>query len=364
MAISSGTEAVAADADRSAELAERVRTAAAAASPLVITGGASKAFYGRPVAGEALEMGAHRGVIAYEPTELILTARAGTPLTEIEALLADNGQMLAFEPPHFAGGATLGGVIATGLSGPRRPFAGAVRDHVLGVRLLDGQANAMRFGGEVIKNVAGYDVARLVTGALGTLGVILDVSLKVLPRPEAEATVRLAADAPTVSHRVEAALQAGAPITGVAHDGDAGWVRLSGARSSVEASAGELGETVTDETDFWAQLRDHRLAVLAHDAGPLWRIALPPRTALPELPGQAITDWNGQLAWLRSAASADEVCSAAASVGGHATLFRGGAAEDEVFTPLEPALMRYHQRLKSAFDPQRILNPGRMYPEL
>lgn len=352
------------DADRSAELAERVRAAAAVATPLAITGGASKAFYGRSVAGEALEVGAHRGVISYEPTELILTARAGTPLAEIEALLADNGQMLAFEPPHFAGGATLGGAIATGLSGPRRPFAGAARDHVLGVHLLDGQGNVLRFGGEVIKNVAGYDVARLVTGALGTLGVILDVSLKVLPRPETEATVRLATDASTVSHRVEAALQAGAPITGVAYDGEAGWVRLSGARSSVEASAGELGETTAGGTDFWAQLRDHRLAGLTDGAEPLWRIAVPPRTVLPDLPGRAITDWNGQLVWLRTPAAADEVRSAAARVGGHATLFRGGASDDGVFAPLEPAVMRYHQRLKNAFDPQRILNPGRMYPEV
>lgn len=364
MPISSGTEAVTPDADRSAELAERVRAAAAAATPLAITGGASKAFYGRPVAGEALEIGAHRGVISYEPTELILTARAGTPLAEIEALLADNGQMLAFEPPHFAGGATLGGAVATGLSGPRRPFAGALRDHVLGVHLLDGQGNVLRFGGEVIKNVAGYDVARLVTGALGTLGVILDVSLKVLPRPETEATVRLAANAPTVSQRVEAALHAGAPITGVSHDGEAGWVRLSGARSSVEASAAELGETTADETDFWTRLRDHRLGVLADDTEPLWRIALPPRTALPELPGRAVTDWNGQLVWLRTRATGEAVRAAAAQAGGHATLFRGGSGDDMVFPALEPALMRYHERLKSGFDPQRILNPGRMYPEL
>ncbi len=363
MPISSGIEAAATD-DRSAELAERVRAAAAAATPLAITGGGSKAFYGRPVAGETLEVGPHRGVIAYEPTELIVTARAGTPLADIEALLADNGQMLASEPPHFAGGATLGGAIATGLSGPRRPFAGAVRDHVLGVRLLDGQGHVLRFGGEVIKNVAGYDVARLATGALGTLGVILDVSLKVLPRPEAEASVRLDADASTVSHRVEAALQAGAPITGVAYDGEAGWVRLSGARSSVEASAEDLGDAVLHETDFWADLRDHRLSVLADGADPLWRIALPPRTALPELPGRAIMDWNGQLIWLRTPAAADEVRAAAVRAGGHATLFRGGASDEGVFAPLEPAVMRYHQRLKNAFDPERILNPGRMYPEL
>lgn len=357
---------MAADSDQAEALAEQVRAAGADGRRLTIRGAGSKAFLGHAVEGDPLEAGAHRGVIHYEPTELMLTARAGTPLAEVEALLAENGQMLACEPPVLAGGATLGGAVAAGLSGPRRPFAGAVRDHVLGVRIVDGRGRVERFGGEVMKNVAGYDVSRLMVGALGTLGVLLDVSLKVLPRPEAERSVRLDLPAAELAARVESALRAGAPVTGAAHDGDHAWVRLGGAASAVDAGADRLGGDAAHKTDFWRRLRDQELAFFAPEDEALWRIALPPAAELPELAGTRLVDWAGQQIWLRSRASADEVRAAADAAGGHATLFRRGpgAGDAPVFTPLPAALWGLHKRLKAAFDPGGILNPGRMYPEL
>ncbi|MDX1608550.1 MAG: glycolate oxidase subunit GlcE [Halofilum sp. (in: g-proteobacteria)] len=351
------------DADHSRELAERVRAAAAAGTPLALRGGGTKDFYGHPVAGEPLDIRPHRGVLSYEPTELMLTARAGTPLEELETLLADNGQMLAFEPPRVAPGGTLGGAIAAGLSGPRRPFTGAVRDHVLGVRIVDGNGAIERFGGEVIKNVAGYDLSRLTVGALGTLGAVLDVSLKVLPRPEAERSLCLELAPGELFARVERALRDGAPVTGAAHDGERAWLRLSGAASAVDAGARTLGGDTPLDDSFWGRLRDHALTFLADEAGPLWRISLPPGSAPPELPGPAMVDWAGQLFWLRTEATAAQVRAAAAAAGGHATLFRGGDGTTPVFTPLEPVVARLHRRLKRALDPAGVLNRGRLYPD-
>ncbi len=352
------------DDDQTEAIAARVRDAAAAGTPVAIRGGGSKPFYGHRLDGEALDVSRHRGVLNYEPTELMLTARAGTPLVELEELLAANGQMFAFEPPHFGGGATLGGAVATGLSGPRRPFAGALRDHLLGVRIVDGNGSVGRFGGEVIKNVAGYDVSRLTVGALGTLGVVLEVSVKVLPRPETERTVCLEMAPEEIHGRIEDALRNGAPITGAAHDGDRAWIRLAGATSAVTAGADWLGgDTPTDET-FWSRLRDHTMDFFRGDtAEPLWRLSLPPGGRSPDLPGKRVVDWGGQLHWLRSDASAEGIRRETAAIGGHATVFRGGDAATAVFTPLEPALARFHGRLKRAFDPHGVLNPGRMYPE-
>lgn len=352
-----------APADHSETIAEQVRTAAASGTPLSIRGGGSKAFYGHAIAGEPLEIATHAGVVQYEPTELVCTARAGTPLAELKQLLADNGQMLACEPPGFGGDATLGGAIAAGLSGPRRPFSGAVRDHVLGVRLIDGNGVIQRFGGEVIKNVAGYDVSRLSVGALGTLGVVLEASLKVLPLPETERTVCLDLAPGELHARVERALRAGAPVTGAAHDGTRVHIRLSGAATAVESGIEGLGGSESSEPDFWARLRDHRLTFFEDGTEPLWRIALPPASPLPDVDGPAVLDWAGQLVWLRTGQPADQVRAAAAAAGGHATLFRGGDDATPVFTPLNSVLARYHQRLKQTFDPKGILNPGRLYAD-
>ncbi|MFW5969787.1 MAG: glycolate oxidase subunit GlcE, partial [Halofilum sp. (in: g-proteobacteria)] len=327
------------DADQTETITARVREAATAGTPLAIQGGGSKPFYGHPVRGEPLDVTGHRGVLNYEPTELMLTARAGTPLAELEEMLAANGQMLAFEPPRFDGAATLGGVVAAGLSGPRRPFAGAVRDHVLGVRIVDGNGTVGRFGGEVIKNVAGYDVSRLSVGALGTLGVVLEVSIKVLPRPEAEGTVCLDMPTDALYGRVEAALRDGAPITAAAHDGERAWIRLAGAASAVTAGASGLGGDTPDDGTFWKALRDQTMEFFRRDAAePLWRLSLPPGGRAPAVPGHRIVDWGGQLHWVRTDAPADRIREATTAIGGHATLFRGGNADTPVFTPLQPVL--------------------------
>lgn len=351
------------DDDRTTALAARVAAAAATGRPLRIEGGRSKAFYGRAVKGEALSLIAHRGIVNYEPTELVLSARAGTPLIEVEATLAEHGQMLPFEPPHFGGGATLGGAIATGLSGPRRVFAGAARDMVLGTRVINGRGERLRFGGEVMKNVAGYDVSRLMVGALGTLGIITEVSLKVLPAAVAEHSIVLDCPTAKVFGQVEQWRRAGAPVSATAHDGERLIVRLSGTQSGVEAGSRRLGgEPLPEAATWWQRLRDQQLPFFTDDTGlPLWRLALPPGTELPRLDGAWFLEWSGQQLWVRTAVPADAVRDEASRRGGHATLFRGGAPDGEVFQPLEPGIAHFHRTLKQAFDPAGILNPGRLY---
>ena len=349
-------------ADAVADFADRLRAAAASGSPLRLRGGGTKDFYGGELRGELLDTRAHAGVVSYEPTELVVTARCGTPLAELEAILARERQQLAFEPPHFGDGATLGGCVAAGLSGPRRAAAGAVRDFVLGVRLLDGRGRDLSFGGRVMKNVAGYDVARLAAGSMGILGLILEVSLKVLPQAAAEATRRLEA---TEAQAIEWANRwAGQPLPvsatawldGVLH------VRLSGAESALRAGAAVVGGEAMRDADaraLWADVREHRHAFFAGDA-PLWRLSV--RSSAPPLglPGAGLHEWNGALRWLRSSADVAEVRAAAAAAGGHATRFRGAGPRRDAFTPLAPATERLHRGLKAAFDPAAILNPGRL----
>jgi glycolate oxidase FAD binding subunit len=344
-------------------LAQAIRAAAAAKRPLAIRGSGSKAFYGHAVSGEALDVTGHRGIISYEPTELVITARAGTPLAEIETVMRDQGQMLGFEPPRFGGGGTLGGCIAAGLSGPRRATAGSVRDFVLGLRLLDGHGTDLRFGGQVMKNVAGFDVSRLVCGSLGTLGVVLEVSLKVLPLPPAELTL-------VQEHRQADALRlmnewAGQPLplSATCHVDGRLYLRLSGAQAAVKAATATLGgETLADADAFWRDLRDQRHAFFAGDE-PLWRLSLRSTTPALELPGAQLIEWGGALRWLRPDGDAMSMHEAVRGGDGHATLFRGGHPGTAVFHPLPEALMRLHRRIKQAMDPAGILNPGRMYPE-
>lgn len=337
--------------------------------PLRIAGSGSKSFYGRDTQGDVLDATGYRGIVSYEPTELVLTARAGTPLTEIESVLAAKRQMLAFEPPHFGPGATLGGCIAAGLSGPRRACTGAVRDYVLGVRMIDGKGDVLNFGGQVMKNVAGYDVSRLMTGSLGTLGLFLDVSLKVLPVPVEELSLRF--DMPEREALEAMNRWAAQPLSLSAtchHDGML-TVRLSGAAAAVRSVRARLGgEVVTDAESFWRSVREQQHAFFQPEAGnkarALWRLSLPSAARSPDVPGGQLTEWGGALRWLASDAPAGHVRQAAAILGGQATLFRSAASNDEPFHPLSPALLRLHQRLKQSFDPYGIFNPGRMYAEL
>ena len=349
------------DADRTETLRERSRAAVEDGTPLAITGGRTKDFLGRITQAQRFDVSGHRGIVTYEPTELVLTARGGTPLGEVEAALGAQGQMLAFEPPAYGEAATVGGTIAAGLSGPARPYAGAARDFMLGTRVLNGKGEVLRFGGEVMKNVAGYDVSRLMTGACGTLGVLLEVSLKVLPRPAMVRTLAFDLGAAEAVERCNAWAARPLPLTGACHDGDRLHVRLAGSAAGVAAAANTLGGEAIDGDVLWTGLREHTLAFFARTGAPLWRVSTPPGATLEDLGGDTFVDWGGALRWVRTDAPAKTVRAAAERVGGHAMLFRGGDRTGAVFHPLAPAVRKLHERLKAAFDPAGIFNPGRMY---
>lgn len=333
--------------------------------PLRLRGGGSKDFYGGPIRGEVLDTAGHAGIVSYEPTELVITARCGTPLAELESALATRRQCLACEPPHF-GAATVGGAVAAGLAGPRRAAVGGMRDFVLGVKLMDGEGRVHRFGGEVMKNVAGFDVSRLIAGSLGTLGLILEVSLKVLPVPPGDASLRF--EMP--QDRALEALNrwAGQPLPLVASCWQDGvlTLRLCGAQAAVSAACATMGGQPVDEPEalaFWQGLREQGAEFFAGDAA-LWRLSVPSVTPPLDLPGTTLIEWGGAQRWLRGDVDRVRIRELAARVGGHATLFRGGDKANGVFTPLQPALMEVHRRLKQSFDPYGVFNPGRMYPEL
>lgn len=342
------------------ELAQRVQDHAARKAPLRIRGGGSKDFYGARLEGEPLELSAYAGIVAYEPRELVLTVKAGTRLAEVESALAAEGQMLPFEPPGFGASATIGGTVACNLSGPRRPYAGAARDFVLGARIVNGKGEDLSFGGRVIKNVAGYDISRLMAGALGTLGVLTEISFKVLPRPPAEATLAFEMDEAAMIEAVNRWAGQPLPLSATAWEAGVLRVRLSGAASAVAAARAKLGGTeVAEGARYWTDLREHRLPFFAGEA-PLWRLSVA-QTAAPiaSVPAQLV-EWGGGLRWTRGPLAAAQVREAAAAARGHATLFRGGDRAAGVFHPLAPALAKIHRRLKDAFDPAGILNPGRM----
>ncbi len=344
------------------DIVQAVRTAHDSHTPLRIRGAGSKDFYGGMLSGQVLDVAAYRGIVAYEPTELYITARCGTPLAEIEAALAEKGQMLACEPPRFSG-ATVGGCVAAGLSGPRRQQAGAVRDFVLGVKLVDGTGQVLNFGGQVMKNVAGYDVSRLLAGSLGTLGVLAEVTLKVLPRPVAERTLVFALEAADAVTRLNQWGGQPLPISASFwHDGKL-WLRLSGARAAVEAAVGKLGGSVVADADsLWQSVREQTHPAFA--GGILWRLALPSTAGDPGLDGLRAIEWGGAVRWY--AGEQEAVRGAAARLGGHAVLYRAPESlrcREDAFAPLSPALLALHRRLKKAFDPRGILNPGRLYAE-
>lgn len=349
--------------DHTSALVDQVREASARRTALRIVGGDTKRFYGRAIEGLALETSAHRGILRHDPAELVLTARAGTPLAEIEATLAGKGQRLPFEPPHFGPGATLGGTVACGLSGPTRAWSGPLRDFVLGVRVLTGDGRVLRFGGEVMKNVAGYDVARLMAGSLGILGVLLDVSLKVLPSPPGERTLALEIDETAALARLAELARSALPLAAGSWVDGRAYLRFEGSEATLDDVQRRLGgEIVTESRTFWEGLREQSHPFFAGDA-PLWRCTVPPLAPRLSLAGTPLIEWNGQQRWYRCPPGVT-VFEAAAAVGGHATVFRSPPTEGEVFTPLPAALLRVHRALKREFDPAGILNPGRMYADL
>ncbi|KFI07420.1 glycolate oxidase subunit GlcE [Massilia sp. BSC265] len=339
---------------------ERVRAAAADKTPLRIRGGGTKDWYGQRLEGEILDTRGYTGVNDYEPTELVITARCGTPLSEIEAVLAERKQMLAFEPPHFGENATLGGVVAAGLAGPRRANSGGVRDFVLGAKLLDGKGDVLTFGGQVMKNVAGYDVSRMLAGSLGTLGLLLEVSVKVLPKPFAETTLCLELPEHDAIRKLNEWGGQPLPISGSCWHNGILSLRLSGAQAAVDAAVRLIGgDIMPNPASFWADLREQRMPFFRGDEA-LWRLSVPSATSALVLGGVQLIEWGGAQRWLRSDLDAATIRRTVCAAGGHATLFRGGDKSVGVFQPLQPAIARIHERLKNSFDPAHIFNPGRM----
>ena len=377
-------------------LRERVLAAKAARAPLQLRGAGTKDFYGEAITGELLDVSGYRGVIDYEPSELVISARCGTPLTEIETTLADQGQFLAFEPPRFERDPTLGGMIASGLSGPRRIQVGATRDFVLGATLLGSDGELLRFGGRVMKNVAGFDVSRLLCGSLGILGIITELSIKVLPQPRAEETVRLEMQ----EHEAIEAFNQWAgkplPISAAAWYEGAAWIRLSGAEPAVKAACATIGGDRVFPVlamQWWNALR-HYTHPLFSDAS-VWRLSVPPTTPAFKLPTQPLIDWGGALRWYSAAGDPDctSACDAGApggdsretepresdprrkevhgidvrelatAAGGTALRWRG-AGKASRFHPLAPAIVEIHKRLKRSFDPEGIFNRGRLLADI
>ena len=349
--------------DISEDLRQQVQQAIDNKTPLSIVGGNTKSFYGHHVNGNSLSVSKHEGVINYDPTELVITVRAGTRLTEVKDILAGNGQMLGFEPPGFGEAATIGGVIACNFSGPARPYHGAARDFVLGMKIINGHAQQLKFGGQVIKNVAGYDVSRLQCGAMGTLGVILDVSLKVLPIPEQTQTRCLKMEVNKAIETMNQLAARSGPVTGACYVDKTLYVRLAGNETAVSKAADSLGGDEVKDADFWSSVCEHQHRFFKTET-PLWRLSVPPATnAMDDLTGTCLVDWGGAQRWLLSEDAADHIRQSCQQAGGHATLYRSTKKEINIFQPLSAPLVLIHKNLKQAFDPHSILNPGRMYPD-
>jgi len=343
---------------------DRIVAATNSGSPLRLRGNGTKDWYGQQLQGEVLDTTPYTGIVDYDPTELVITARCGTNLREIGKALSAHNQMLAFEPPRFDGMATIGGIVAAGLSGPRRMAVGAARDFVLGAVMMDGRGEVLHFGGQVMKNVAGYDVSRLLTGSLGTLGLILEVSVKVLPKPVAQQSLRFAMTETEALHQLNVWGGQPLPISASCwHQGQLS-VRLSGARAAVDAAITKMGgEVLADADTFWDQLREHQSAFFADTSEGLWRLSVPSAAAPLQLPGEQVIEWGGAQRWLKTSADATTIRAAAEAAGGHAVLYRGGDKSVGVFHPLKTPAANIHRRLKASFDPAGIFNPQRMYPD-
>ncbi len=344
-----------------AELRTAVMEAHRTRTALRLCGAGTKDFYGESCRGTRLELSSHRGVVEYAPSELVITARCGTRLSEIEALLAAQGQFLAFEPPQLGGDPTLGGVIATGLSGPRRPRAGAARDFVLGATLLAVDGAVLRFGGKVMKNVAGFDVSRLLCGSLGILGPITEVSLKVMPLPRAEVSLRLELGEAEALEAFNRWAGRPLPISATSWWDGLASVRLSGAPAAVRAACAQLGgETLEPGAAhaWWQELRSQRHTLFGV-APSLWRLSVPSNTAPLALAGRKLIEWGGALRWYATEGAPADVRRIAAAAGGTALHWRGGAPGGR-FHPLAPTVLSISRRLKARFDPHGIFNPDRL----
>ncbi len=356
--------------DNSAALQAQVEQAVSKKEKLNITGQGSKSFLGIINDATALDISEHSGIVSYEPTELVITARAGTTLKVINRALNEYNQTLAFEPPAYSDNATLGGTIACALAGPAKPYLGGTRDYILGCKVLTGHGKILQFGGEVMKNVAGYDVSRLMTGAMGTLGAILDISVKVLPRSKQEHTLVQETPIEKAIENMQALAGLGLPVTASAYLEGKMYTRLSGTESATSAAAKKLpGDKLpgnqAGSIELWLQLREHQLPFFNKKQS-LWRISVPALTNPIDINGSWLYDWAGMQRWLFTDATAETVRTATRAVNGHATLFRADEnikREAGVFQPLPAPLLKLHQRLKQEFDPAGIFNHQRLFPE-
>lgn len=350
--------------DKTESFQVTVQQAIDANQKLVIAGANTKSFYGNNVAGETLSLQGHHGIIDYDPAELVITARTGTPLKEIEQTLAENNQMLAFEPPNFDEDSTIGGTIACGFSGARRPYSGAARDFMLGCKLINGNAEVLSFGGQVMKNVAGYDVSRLMTGALGTLGVLLEVSLKVLPIPEKEITLRKESAVDKAIAEMNQRAGQAVPLSAAVYYDNHLYIRLSGTQPAVDNAAKTLGgETLSDNTSFWSSINNHQHRFFK-PGRTLWRISVAATTPMLGIEDEMLLDWGGAQRWVYSRANAMSLREKVSQLGGHATCFRNAPDDTEIFHPLPNILKQLHLNLKNAFDPRGIFNHGKMYKNI
>jgi glycolate oxidase FAD binding subunit len=339
---------------------ETIRAAAAGKTPLRLRGSGSKDFYGLNLQGDILDTRAYSGIVEYEPTELVFTARAGTPLRDVEAALAENGQTLPFEPPHFGPDATFGGCIASGFSGPRRANQGSARDFVLGIRMLNSRGEDLQFGGQVMKNVAGYDVSRLIAGSFGTLGLVLEISAKVLPGPKVEQTLRFDMDETRAIEAMNRWAGQPLPLSASCYFDNSLHVRLSGAAPAVSAAQKKLGGDAVDGDAFWYSVREQTHPFFA-DAKSLWRLSLKSSTA-PLALGPTLIEWNGSLRWITGAGELEHMHSAAVKAGGHATLFRSNEKADAI-QQLDGGLLMLNKKLKQALDPEGIFGPHRLHAQ-
>lgn len=354
------------DNDISSALQQQVKEAIASRSPLFIHGGKSKLFYGNTVDATPLDISPHTGIISYEPTELCITVRAGTRLQEIETLLAENQQILPFEPPQYTSDATIGGAIATGISGPRRAYTGSIRDAILGVQMINGDGDIVNFGGQVMKNVAGYDLSRLMVRSQGTLGVILNVSIRLLPKPASDITLGFDSSAEQALAFFQDLRIQQYPITASAWHDERVYLRLSASEATVRSCQNKLQlDLQNDNESLWQDIRDHRHNFFKSLDRPLWRLSVPLATKnISSIDDNQFIEWGGAQRWVSSNTPDNIMHSLASKHGGYATLFRSSISDTPTFSVLEPTLLKIHKQLKNKMDPQRIFNPNRIYQGL
>lgn len=355
---------------------EQIQSAISAQKKLNIRGGGSKHWYGDCATGDSLNTKTYSGILDYQPEELVITVRAGTALKDVESALAEKNQYFPFDPPHFGDGATIGGMIATGLAGPGRGQYGGLRDYVLGVKIMDGQAEVLSFGGNVMKNVAGYDVSRLMPGSLGTLALLLDVSIKVLPCPAKAATLKFEIPADQAIIQMNTWASQPLPLSASAWIGDSKngslWIRLAGAVAAVDAAISKMQAQLSaqliqalEANLFWESIREQTHPFFMDSTVPLWRFAVNPLSKPFATEHATIIEWLGGQRWIKADISATKVQELASDHQGHATLFRHNNTTNSVFTPitanpLTAPLAIVQQRVRQTFDPHGIFQTGRM----